>query len=66
MSYPSLSPLRELDAMIGRAQEACARYRRAAAEPGLSHAVTRHRLGKLGTMEEALARLEGLRAPARP
>ena len=49
-------PREELDAMIGRAEAACLRYRRAAEEWGLSP-VVRNRRTKLERMEEMLARL---------
>ena len=57
-----LLPREELDAMIGRAEAACLRYRRAAEEWGLSPPVTRNRRTKLAKMEEMLARLREERA----
>ena len=57
-----LLPREELDAMIGRAEAACLRYRRAAEEWGLSPVVIRNRRTKLATMEELLARLREERA----
>ena len=57
-----LLPREELDAMIGRAEAACLRYRRAAEEWGLSPAVARNRRTKLAKMEEMLARLREKRA----
>ena len=53
-----LMPREELDAMIGRAEAACLRYRRAAEEWGLSPVVIRQsRRTKLERMEAMLARL---------
>ena len=57
-----LLPRDELDAMIGRAQAACLRYRRAAEEWGLSPVVIRNRRTKLEIMETMLARLREERA----
>ena len=52
-----LPPRAELEAMIGRAEAACSRYRGAAVGRGLSPAVIRNRRRKLETMEKTLARL---------
>ena len=49
--------------MIGRVEAACARYRLAATEQGLSPTVTRNRRKRLVTMEEMLARLRHERGP---
>ena len=57
-----LLPREELKAMIGRAEAACLRYRRAAEEWGLSPPLTRHRRPKLAKMEEMLVRLREERA----
>ena len=57
-----LLPREELDAMIGRAEAACLRYRRAAEEWGLSPIVRQSRRVKLAKMEEMLARLREERA----
>jgi hypothetical protein len=58
-------PWEEWDAMIARAEAACLRYRRGAAEQGLSTVVTHNRRMKLVTMEAMLARLREERAPTR-
>ena len=58
----SLMPREELDAMIGRAEAACLRYRRAAEEWGLSPVVRQSRRAKLEIMETMLARLREERA----
>ena len=55
-------PREELDAMIGRAEAACLRYRRAAEEWGLSPIVRQSRRAKLEIMETMLARLREERA----
>ena len=49
--------LTELNQMIGRAENACERYRQAAAERGLSPPLIARRVMALQRMEEALARL---------
>ena len=60
-----LLPREELDAMIGRAEAACSRYRRAAEEWGLSPIVRQSRRVKLERMEAMLARLHEERARKR-
>ena len=57
-----LLPRDELDAMIGRAEAACSRYRRAAEEWGLSPIVRQSRRAKLEIMVTMLARLREERA----
>ena len=52
----------EMDAMIGRAETACLRYRRAAEAWGLSPFVRQSRRAKLEIMETMLARLREERA----
>jgi hypothetical protein len=54
----------ELDAMIGRAEAACERYRQAADEKGLSPAVASRRRGASQTMKDLLAGLRTKRAAA--
>ena len=56
--------LRELNAMISRAETACERYRHAADEGGLSPTVARHRRGTCQTMEKILTRLRTQKAAA--
>ena len=60
-----LLPREELDAMIGRAEAACSRYRRAAEEWGLSPIVRQSRRAELERMETMLARLQEERARKR-
>ena len=57
-----LLPREELDAMIGRAEAACLRYRRAAEEWGVSPSVLHNRRVKLERMEAMLALLREERA----
>ncbi len=65
MPRPSpLPPRDELDAMIARAEAACSRYRRDAAERGVSPFVARMRRDRCQAMERTLARLREQRAPA--
>jgi len=52
----------ELDEMIVRAEAACARYRHAAAAPGLSPLTARMRRDSCLAMEKTLARLRAQRA----
>lgn len=53
--------LTELDQMIGRAEDACERHRRAVAERGLSPPTIARRLQALQRMEGTLARLRAQR-----
>lgn len=59
-----LPPRTELDAMIARAEAACSRYRRDAAERGLSPFTARNRRDKCHMMEQTVARLRAQRAPS--
>ena len=64
MRHKLLPPPREgLEEMIGRAEAVCLRYRRGAAERGLSPVVLHNRRMKLEIMETMLARLREERAP---
>ena len=66
MRHQLLPPPQEgLEEMIGRAEAACLRYRRGAAERGLSPVALHNRRVKLEIMEAMLARLREERAPAR-
>ena len=63
--YPAgTGQLAELDAMIARAEAACGRYRRAAAQPGLTPLVARMRRDAHRAMIETLARLQAQRTAA--
>ena len=53
-----------IDAMIGRAEGACERYRQAALEEGLSPASVARRRSSSQTMEDMLARLRADRVAA--
>jgi len=59
-----LLPREELDAMIGRAEAACLRYRQAADKPGLNSLAARMRRGSYQAMEKSLARLRAQRVAA--
>ena len=58
--------LTEIDAMIGRAEAACERYRQAALEEGLSPAIVARRRSASQTMKDMLARLRAHRGRQRP
>jgi hypothetical protein len=58
--------LRELDAMIGRAEAACERYRRDAERRGLPPPLAARRCKTLRIMEAALAGLRAKKAAAAP
>jgi hypothetical protein len=56
--------VRELDAMIVRAEVACERYRRSAERKGLPPPWVARRRKRLQTMEDTLSRLRQKRAAA--